>query len=98
MPRPIGSGQSAVDKGLCKAYCEVAFVKWRLGFMAYFELQSAESDLQQLAEQYWQEAGERERELEKGAFEAGAAIRGGEDRSEERRVGKECRYRWSPYH
>src|SRR5438309_6494983 len=21
-----------------------------------------------------------------------------EDRSEERRVGKECRYRWSPYH
>ena len=46
--------------------------------MAYFELQSAESDLQQLAEQYWQEAGERERELEKAAFEAGAAIRGGE--------------------
>jgi hypothetical protein len=46
--------------------------------MAYFELQSAESDLQQLAEQYWQEAGERERALEKAAFEAGAAIRGGE--------------------
>ena len=23
---------------------------------------------------------------------------GGEDRSEERRVGKECRSRWSPYH
>jgi hypothetical protein len=46
--------------------------------MAYFELQSAESDLQQLAEQYWQEAGEREQQLEKAAFEAGAAIRGGE--------------------
>ena len=23
---------------------------------------------------------------------------GGDDRSEERRVGKECRSRWSPYH
>ena len=23
---------------------------------------------------------------------------GGKDRSEERRVGKECRSRWSPYH
>ena len=46
--------------------------------MAYFELQSAEADLQQLAEQYWQEAGERERGLEKAAFEAGAAIRNGE--------------------
>lgn len=46
--------------------------------MAYFELQSAEADLQHLAEQYWQEAGERERVLEKAAFEAGAAIRGGE--------------------
>src|SRR5579864_9824878 len=27
-----------------------------------------------------------------------AAIRGGDQRSEERRVGKECRSRWSPYH
>src|SRR3712207_7950201 len=27
-----------------------------------------------------------------------AAARGGELRSEERRVGKECRSRWSPYH
>ena len=26
------------------------------------------------------------------------AIPGNSDRSEERRVGKECRYRWSPYH
>ena len=24
--------------------------------------------------------------------------KGGDDRSEERRVGKECRSRWSPYH
>ena len=29
-------------------------------------------------------------------FETGAAF--GELRSEERRVGKECRSRWSPYH
>ena len=28
----------------------------------------------------------------------GTALTLGEDRSEERRVGKECRSRWSPYH
>jgi hypothetical protein len=46
--------------------------------MAYFELQPAELELQQLAESYWQGAGEKERELEKAAFEAGEAIRNGE--------------------
>ncbi len=46
--------------------------------MAHFELQPAESELQQLAEQYWEKAGAREQQLEKAAFEAGAAIRGGD--------------------
>jgi hypothetical protein len=46
--------------------------------MAYFELQPAESDLQQLADHYWQEASERERQLERAAFEAGQAIREGD--------------------
>jgi len=46
--------------------------------MAHFELQPSESELQRLAEQGWQKAGEHEHELEKAAFEAGAAIRGGE--------------------
>jgi hypothetical protein len=46
--------------------------------MAYFELQPADLELQQLAEQYWQEAGLREQQLEKAAYEAGEAIRGGE--------------------
>jgi hypothetical protein len=46
--------------------------------MAYFELQPAEADLQQLADQYWNEASERERLLEKAAFESGAAIREGD--------------------
>jgi hypothetical protein len=46
--------------------------------MAYFELQPAESELQHLAELYWKEAGERERQLEKAAYEAGEAIRDGE--------------------
>ena len=46
--------------------------------MSYFQLQPAEMDLQQLAECYWREAGERERELEEAAFEAGEAIRSGE--------------------
>ena len=46
--------------------------------MAYFQLQPAELDLQQLADDYWQEAGERERQLEAAAYEAGASIRNGE--------------------
>ena len=31
-------------------------------------------------------------------FGKGAIMKLGEERSEERRVGKECRSRWSPYH
>jgi hypothetical protein len=46
--------------------------------VAYFQLQPAEADLQQLADQYWTEAGERERRLETEAYEAGEAIRKGE--------------------
>jgi hypothetical protein len=46
--------------------------------MAPFELQPAESELQQYAEQCWQKAGEREHQLEMEAYEAGAAIRNGE--------------------
>ena len=43
--------------------------------VAYFQLQPAEADLQELAEEYWQKAGQKEQELEKAAFEAGEAIR-----------------------
>ncbi len=45
---------------------------------AHFELQPTESELQNLAEQYWQEACNKERQLETDAFEAGAAIRNGD--------------------
>ncbi len=45
---------------------------------AHFELQPAESELRELAEQCWQEASNREREIEAEAFEAGAAIRNGD--------------------
>ncbi len=45
---------------------------------AHFELQPTESELQRLADQYWQEACNKERELETEAFEAGAAIRNGD--------------------
>jgi hypothetical protein len=45
---------------------------------AHFELQPAETELQELAEQCWHEACNRERELEAEAFEAGAAIRKGD--------------------
>jgi len=46
--------------------------------VAYFQLQPPETELQQLAEEYWQKAGEKEQELEKAAFEAGEAIRNGD--------------------
>jgi hypothetical protein len=46
--------------------------------VAYFQLQPAEAELQDLAEQYWQTSGEKEHELEKAAFEAGDAIRNGD--------------------
>jgi len=49
-----------------------------LNVMAYFELQPAEAELQQLAEQYWQKSGENEQQLERAAFEAGESIRNGE--------------------
>lgn len=45
---------------------------------AHFELQPAEEELQELAEQCWQEAPNRERQLEEEAFEAGRAIRNGD--------------------
>jgi hypothetical protein len=60
------------------AYLTLCFENGVLNDMAYFELQPAESDLQQLAEQYWEKSGEKEQELERAAFEAGAAIRAGE--------------------
>ncbi len=46
--------------------------------MSYFQLQPAEMELQDLADSYWHEAGERERELEAAAYDAGASIRAGE--------------------
>ena len=45
---------------------------------AYFDLQPAETELQDLAEQYWNQAGNLERQLEKDAFEAGESIRRGD--------------------
>src|ERR1039457_1788808 len=46
--------------------------------MAKFVLQPAEAELQQLAEQLWKKAGDREHQLEVAAFEAGKAIRNGD--------------------
>ena len=46
--------------------------------MPYFELQPDQAELQQLAEEYWEQAGEKERQLEREAFEAGKSIREGE--------------------
>lgn len=46
--------------------------------VSHFELQPAEAELQQLAGRYWEQAGDKEKQLEREAFEAGAAIRDGE--------------------
>jgi hypothetical protein len=46
--------------------------------VAYFQLQPEEAELQELADQYWQKADEKEHQLEKAAFEAGQAIRNGD--------------------
>ena len=46
--------------------------------VAYFQLQPPETELQRLADEYWQKAGEKEHQLEKAAFEAGEAIRSGD--------------------
>lgn len=46
--------------------------------MATFELQPGKSELEELAAEYWQKTGEKEHELEKAAYEAGAAIRKGD--------------------
>jgi hypothetical protein len=56
----------------------MVFPSGGLDTMATFELQPGRSELQQLAGQYWQKTGEKEHELEKAAFEAGAAIRKGD--------------------
>lgn len=45
---------------------------------AHFELQAEESELQRLADEYWNNTGEHSHELERAAFDAGAAIRCGE--------------------
>jgi hypothetical protein len=46
--------------------------------VAYFQLQPPETELQELAEEYWKTAGRREQELEKAAFDAGESIRKGD--------------------
>jgi hypothetical protein len=45
---------------------------------AHFDLQPAEMELQKLADDYWQQCCNRERQLESEAFDAGRAIRNGE--------------------
>ncbi len=60
--------------------------------VAYFQLQPAEADLQKLAEQYWQEIGEKDQRLENEAFEAGRAIR--EDKAEHTLKNVEAIIRW----
>ena len=46
--------------------------------VAYFQLQPEEGELQELADQYWEKADDRQHELETAAFEAGQGIRNGD--------------------
>jgi hypothetical protein len=62
-----------------RAYRFSVLLNWKgTKMVAYFQLQPAEAELQQLAEENWQRTPEKERELEKAAFDAGEAIRSGE--------------------
>jgi hypothetical protein len=70
--------RSAIDNHFHRVYGLFVFLNGGPDMVAYFELQPVDSELQQLAEQYWQKSGERERKLEKAAFEAGEAIRSGD--------------------
>ncbi len=67
-----------LTKVFLRAYGDFAFVNGGLNTMTHFELQPQESQLQHLATQYWEKAGNKEHQLETAAFEAGAAIRKGD--------------------
>src|SRR3712207_7554475 len=61
------------------------------------------ANLQLAAETVYHQRGERLavhvlRNYEQGTAALYGRFQDGEERSEERRVGKECRSRWSPYH
>jgi hypothetical protein len=47
------------------------------GTMVHFELQPSVDDLQNLAEKFWRDSGEKWQKAEEAAFEAGKAIRNG---------------------
>lgn len=83
MPASAGIARTALTRLLTtlrrQAYCvSVLFERKDEHMVAYFQLQPAESELQQLADEYWQKSGVKDRELEKAAFEAGEAIRNGD--------------------
>jgi hypothetical protein len=67
-----------LTKVFIRAYGDFAFVNGGLKTMTHFELQPAESQLQHLADQYWEKAGDKEHQLETAAFDAGSAIRKGD--------------------
>jgi hypothetical protein len=70
--------QAPLTKISCRSYCVSGFPERKKEMVAYFQLQPAETELQELADEYWKKSGEKERELEKAAFESGEAIRNGE--------------------
>jgi hypothetical protein len=76
--RVVRQSFGQLTKISCRAYCLYVLGKEGLAMVAYFQLQPAEADLQHLAEEYWQQAGEKDQQLEKAAFEAGEAIRNGD--------------------
>lgn len=81
--REMGFSGKGVTAGIDKRFSpgllfSPFFSKGGIDIMATFELQPGKSELQELAEQYWQKTGEKEHELEKAAYEAGAAIRKGD--------------------
>src|SRR3712207_9579797 len=86
--RPVGVGNGAWNQVQLDVYGELLnalhLYRARLGDL-HPEIQAFVADLADTAARRWQER-------DSGIWE----MRG--ERSEERRVGKECRSRWSPYH
>ena len=95
MPPPL-QGISGFFKRISGAFCDAPLIflpiSGVLSLSRFQALQLCAGEPLQLG--HYQDAGQGRRKA--AVVEAEAPVEAG--RSEERRVGKECRSRWSPYH
>src|ERR1051325_5210390 len=102
-------GVPSIASNVRSSQCRMIFLRWglsihptRTGGLAqplsntvhYGKRQKNRHNFgEQLQEQWWKGAGDPDPEPQRSEDQRAIAFR-----SEERRVGKECRSRWSPYH